>query len=284
MSQFETAAYVSTRQVGEATVSIISDGSFPWAPGLLALEADWRRAMPNANAAGEIELGLNFAHVKLGSSSILIDLAINDVASDDELPPRFTRQPGLVAGLASLRVTPDAITHVVITHAHGDHFAGATTRGSDGATVPRYPNARYFIGRAEWEENPSRDQPNSLHAVALGTLVRLDRMELVDGDREIAPGITMLHAPGESPGHSVVHVQSGQQSFVYLGDLVHHVCEVEHSDWVSPNRDRAAAMASRERIFAEAARRESTVVFTHRPFPGWGRIVKSGSGFSWENA
>jgi hypothetical protein len=108
MGRVETAAYVSTRQIGEATVTIISEGSSPWAPGLLAPEDEWRRAMADANAAGEIMLGLNFAHVKLGNSSSVIDLGFNDATPEHDFPPGYVRQPGIIAGLASRGALPTA--------------------------------------------------------------------------------------------------------------------------------------------------------------------------------
>ncbi len=63
----------------------------------------------------------------------LIDLGFNDATPDHELPPGISRQPGIVTGQAALGITPNDITHVAITHAHGDHVEGATTRHRDGA-------------------------------------------------------------------------------------------------------------------------------------------------------
>ena len=91
----------------------------------------------------------------------------------------------------------------------------------------------------------------------------------------------MLHAPGESPGHAIVRVASGEARFYFVGDLFHHPCEVEHLDWVSSGRDQAAMERSRRRLVAEAVPAGATLVFTHRPFPGWGRIVAQGDGYRW---
>jgi hypothetical protein len=42
--------------------------------------------------------------------------------------------------------------------------------------------------------------------------------------------------------------------------------------------------ASRERLMAEAAASAATLVCTHRPFPGWYRIVAAGTSYRWEGA
>jgi glyoxylase-like metal-dependent hydrolase (beta-lactamase superfamily II) len=151
----------------------------------------------------------------------------------------------------------------------------------DGERVPTFPNARYVMHRADWEDNPSHRQPDSSDAQHLGTLERLGRLDLLDGDREIAPGITMLHAPGESPGHSVVRVRSADAVFYCLGDLFHHVAEVEHLDWLPAGRDPIASDVSRRRFVDAAIADNALLVFTHCPFPGWGRIIRDGARQHW---
>src|SRR5262249_2169652 len=99
----------------------------------------------------------------------------------------------------------------------------------------------------------------------------------------VVPGVTMLAAPGESPGHCIVRVASAGARFYYLGDLYHHICEAEHPDWVMTERDKPAMLASRRRFLAEAVPSQATVVFTHAVFRGWGGVVASAGGYRWEN-
>lgn len=285
MSDQSSGSYVQTRQLGDARVSIISDGSglSTIIQQLMVPEAAWRAAVPEANAAGEVVLGYNVAHVALGGASILIDLGFDDPSAESQWrEPRHQRSPGIEAGLASLGVRPEAITHVLITHAHGDHFAGGTVE-RDGQRVPRFPNARHYIGRRDWEGNPARENPSNLINRHLAPIDQAGLLELVDGEREIVPGVTMIAAPGESPGHSIVRVHSGGQTFYFVGDLFHHPCEVENLDWVSAGRDPVAFRSSRDRFLAEAVPANATIVFTHRPFPPWGTIVRAGNGYRWQN-
>ena len=107
---------------------------------------------------------------------------------------------------------------------------------------------------------------------------------MVDGECEVVPGVTCIPTPGESPGHAMARVRSAGESFYYVGDLFHHPCEVEHLDWVSPGRDRAAVRASRERLIAAAVAERAIVVFTHARFPAWGHIRPAGAGYRWERA
>lgn len=277
-----TAAFVDTRRCGDAEISVVSDGGFYWAPQLSAPEHEWRRAMPEANEAGEVLLGHNMVLVRWGGAVILVDAGLDDPGPDSQwMPPRALRSPGVERGLVRLGVRPEDVTHVVLTHAHGDHIAGATVvRGRH--RVPRYPRARYLLSRRDWDGNPAREQADSLVAAHLGTLDRLGQLDLLDGQTDVAPGITVLPAPGDSPGHSIVRVNSGSERFYATGDLFHHACEVEHVGWVSPGRDPASSRASRERFIAEAAPEGATVVFSHERFPPWGRIVSAAGGARWQ--
>lgn len=256
MDPSNSAQYIDTRQIGDATISIIRDGTFPWAPEIQVSEAEWRRAIPEADRDGKVPIDVNVAHVRIGDRSILIDLGFGDPAPS--WPAALKRTPGVLAGLATLGVGPNDVTDVLITHAHGDHIEGATV------------------------DQPARSRPSSVQSIHLGTLDRLGRLDLVEGDHDVAPGVAMLHAPGESAGHSVIRVASDGESFYFLGDLFHHTCEVEHLDWISRGRDRDLARASRSRVLAEAVPGRATLVFSHRPFPGWGRVIRTEAGYRWE--
>ena len=141
----------------------------------------------------------------------------------------MNRSPGLVAALSDLWVTSDDVTHVVITHAHGDHYAGVVAE-HDGELAVRYPRARHFIGRADWEDNPDRALSNSEVSRRLGAVARLGLLDAVAGEHEAAPGVTLLPTPGETAGHLVVRIESEGERLYVLGDLVHHACEVAHPD------------------------------------------------------
>ena len=271
---------ISSRRFGDATVTLISEGTFPWNPELLAPADEVQAAIPEADANGEIVLGANIAHIRLGDASILVDPGFDDPGESEHEMEGHIRTAGLTAGLREIGVTPEDITHVLITHAHGDHFVGATTM-RDGQRVARYPNAHYFIGRAEWEANPEHEQPDSELSTHLGTLLQLGQLTLVDGDKEVVPGVTLVAAPGESAGHSIVRVDAGGSPCLILGDLFHHTAEVEHTGWVSLGRDAVAAQASRERTLQDAVATDATMVYSHAPFPGWGHITSDGTGYRW---
>jgi glyoxylase-like metal-dependent hydrolase (beta-lactamase superfamily II) len=276
--------YISTRRIGDATITVINEGMVrvPLPTVFPPPEAAWLRANGEADGADCLTSYQAVILVQIDEATILIDPAFDDPGSPWDRHfattwPSVRRTAGMQAALANLGVAPEAVTHVVITHAHDDHFAGVLQ-----GDRPRFPNARHLIGRADWEENPRRADPDSDLATRLGPIAARGLLDPVAGDRELVPGVTLLHAAGETPGHSIVRVESGGQTFYALGDLFHHACEVAHLDWVSPWVDLPTMLVSRERLIAAAASRDATIVFTHDTFPPWGHIVRDGDGQRWQ--
>jgi glyoxylase-like metal-dependent hydrolase (beta-lactamase superfamily II) len=282
-------SYVSSRSVGDATVTVVSDGALLWAPRFPVPEAEWRRAMPEADPDGRAWFGLNVVLVRLGAARIVVDPALDDPGTAFERwfvggsSLGIERSPGLAAALGALGWMPEEVTHVVVTHPHGDHYGGVMAE-RDGGLALRFPNARHFVGRADWEGNPERTRTGSELARRLGAVERRGLLELVDGEQEIAPGVTLLPTPGETPGHLVVRVRSTGEDLYVLGDLVHHACEVEHPGWAPPHADAATLAATRARLFPVLARTGALAVAAHEPFPPWRRIVAVADGFRWEPA
>jgi glyoxylase-like metal-dependent hydrolase (beta-lactamase superfamily II) len=284
--------YVSSRRVGEAVVTVVSDGELLWAPRFPVTEAEWRRAMPDADDAGRSWFGLNVVLIALGDARVVVDPALDDpgTAFEHEIartfpPPglAFSRSPGLGAALHELGWDPASVTHVAITHAHDDHYGGVAIE-RDGELAVRFPNARHLIGRADWESNPKRVLTGSELDRRLGAVERLGLLEMVDGERDIVAGITLVPSPGETPGHLAVRVHSAGETCYVLGDLMHHACELEHPDWAPPGRDLDALRLSRKRLCAAVAREQALAISAHERFPGWGRIVGSDGGYRWQSA
>jgi len=277
-----TEAFVATRHFGAARVDVLSDGGFTWAPELRAPEEEWRRAMPEANARGEIFLGHNMVLIRHGGVAALVDAGLDDPSPVSPwMPPKARRSPGVQAGLARLGLAPEDVTHVVLTHAHGDHVAGSAVE-RDGRRVPRYPRARYLLGRRDWEGHAALAAPDPLIGQHLGALHRAGALDLIDGETVLAPGIVLEPSPGDSPGHYLVRLDAGDNRLYVVGDLFHHACEVQHPDWVSPGRDPVSSLASRRRLMAAAAGSGATVVFSHEHFPPWGRISSREEGYHWQ--
>jgi glyoxylase-like metal-dependent hydrolase (beta-lactamase superfamily II) len=134
----------------------------------------------------------------------------------------------LVRNLASVGVSPEEIDLVILTHLHTDHAGGATYRDEAGQLHPTFPRARHVVQRSEWEDaiNQLPELVGAYYPNDFAPLETAGLVVFVDGDAEIAPGITVQLTGGHTRGHQIVRLEFGNDSAVCLADLVpttHHL-------------------------------------------------------------
>ncbi len=131
------------------------------------------------------------------------------------------RRPHLLEGLRSLDVEPGDIEVVVNTHMHHDHI------GNDDL----FPRA---LKMARHEEGPGPG------------------FEAVGEDRELRPGIRLIHTPGHTRGSMSVVVEADDARYVIAGDAM--PTKDNYDRWVPPgiNYDVDTALRSMRRIVDEA--------------------------------
>lgn len=126
----------------------------------------------------------------------------------------FTRtdDQSLVAALARIGIAAEAIEIVIISHLHWDHCYGNVY----------LPNARFIVQRAEvaYAMAPLPcDAPiyeTQLHPVHF--LRTFDRFEVIDGEREVAPGVRCIPLPGHTPGLHGVLVETAAGPYLLASD------------------------------------------------------------------
>jgi glyoxylase-like metal-dependent hydrolase (beta-lactamase superfamily II) len=274
-----------TIQVGEARMTLLNAGDMQarLADELAVPESLWRPHYAHLferrglSPSLSVSIAYRDAHVLVDAN----DYRATVTPESSYAIAGYTPPPPIPAQLAGLGVSPDAITHVVITHAHWDHFAG-TTSPTDQSAVPTFPKARYYLGAADWRDaklQTALQDPTSLEARTLGVLREQGVLLLVEEPLQIVEGIEIVPAPGETPGHQVVRVRSGGDILYVVGDLFHHPIEVEHPDWMASWADPETMRATRSRILAAAADDHALVIAAHIAAPG--RIERTAAGLRW---
>jgi len=183
--------------------------------------ADWKGI---ARDGEMVVLPLGGFLVRDGRRTVLIDAGFGHRGST---PSSLDFAGGaLQASLESLGVSPEEVTDVLLTHLHYDHIGWCATDGA-----PTFPHARYrchvddwvaFVG-PEAKDATTREQLRSLEAA----------FELWDADHEPFESFALTHAPGHTPGSSIVTVTAGDDRILFLGDLVHHPVQLERERWAS---------------------------------------------------
>ncbi|HLI09572.1 MAG TPA: MBL fold metallo-hydrolase [Ktedonobacteraceae bacterium] len=272
-------AKISILNIGDLTITLSEIMNVP--------ESEWRPRYEDI--LGKPGVFPSYCiHIALPDASVLVD-ANNYALSAPPgypyaMPEGYQPPPDLLAQLRERGIQPEEITHVVITHAHFDHYAGVTTE-QDGVFVPSFPNARHYLGKPDWDYPETQEalrDPDSADSHTFGVLHKVGLLELVEGEQAPTPEVTIIPAPGESPGHQIVRVTSQGQTLYCLGDLYHHPIEVEHPSWMSQWDDPGPNIASRQALAKAALTEHALLIAAH--IPAIGRLEHSDSGARWINA
>ena len=273
-------SHLRSLHVGDTAVTIINIGDVHedinrW----YELSAE-ERTRYQALLAQPARLPIQCIHLAAPAVSILVDAGAYDYPPDSPLLiPGYTPPLDLLGGLHQAGIDPVTITHVIITHAHGDHFNALTAPEGD-RWMPVFPNARHYLGRGDWEAmQPKLQESDSLESRTFGVLHSRGQLELVNHETTVASGISIIPAPGESPGHQVVRVARDSEPFYCIGDLYHLPAEVEQPLWTlswndGPTNRRTRALLN-ERFVAEHA----LLLATH--IAELGRLQQTANGYAW---
>lgn len=153
-------------------------------------------------------------------ATLLVDTGMADIAEiEKRLKIRGTGggHASLIKALAAEGLTPDDITHVVLTHMHFDHadnldlFPDACVvvqRNELLASVDPVPSQRIFYWKSTINNLLERKRPSGLR--------------LVDGDVELFPGIRLLRVSAHTEGMQVVIVTTAKGRAALVSDLGDH--------------------------------------------------------------
>jgi glyoxylase-like metal-dependent hydrolase (beta-lactamase superfamily II) len=169
--------------------------------------------------------------------TVLVDAGIGPA---DAPAATWAPVPGrLPEQLARAGIEPDEVDLVVLTHLHTDHVGWAAT-----GRRPYFRNARYALQRAELE-SAQHIAPATFDGIVT-PLHESGQLDLLDGDRVLAPGLRAVATPGHTPGHQCVVLDGGGRTLALTGDLVLHAVHlVDAAIGYGLDQDAVVAGASR---------------------------------------
>jgi glyoxylase-like metal-dependent hydrolase (beta-lactamase superfamily II) len=163
----------------------------------------------------------------------------------------------LVDHLAQLKLTPEQIKYVGVSHYHGDHIGQTNS----------LPKATLLIGKGDWDVLTSQKPPAGVNPQLVSNWISGGgTVEPVPGDKDVFGDgtVVMLSTPGHTPGHHSLLVKLPQMGAVVLsGDLAHFHENYEGAGVPIFNTDRAQTMASIDRIKKIATNLKATIIIQH---------------------
>src|SRR5215813_2103768 len=242
----------------------------------------WSRVCP-PDDQNRIRLNMNCLFVEAGRERVLIDTGIGDKWSDKhwsmygiDRKRSFDESLRAIAG-----VTAADITMVVNTHLHFDHAGGNTRWDSSGKAVPTFPNARYFVSRAEFEhaEAPTERDRASYLPDNWRPLQESGQLHLTESDFELVPGLTMETHTGHNRSMQCPRLVRGQQTLFGFADLVPMRAHVPFAWIMSYDLYPAETLEAKKKLLPQAANEGWTCLFYHDPDEPLARLSEENGKF-----
>ncbi|HEY1632109.1 MAG TPA: MBL fold metallo-hydrolase [Rhizomicrobium sp.] len=232
---------------------------------------------------GALMLSIHALLVEAPGMKLVVDTCVgNDKAR--HLLRGQKLQTAFLQTVAEAGFPRENVDAVVCTHLHVDHV-GWNTMLVDGKWVPTFPNARYLIGKAEYEHWLAEGEGETKEILADSVTPIFDAGlgQTVEMDHRISPEIRLVPTPGHTPGHVSVMIESKGETAVITGDMIHHPCQFARPDWLSAfDGDQMAANARRHAMFEQWADKPILVIGTHFAAPTAGRVKKDGAAWRFE--
>ena len=185
-----------------------------------------------------------------------LDPALAKRQSAESQEVRISAGPPIEQQLQQIGLTPRQITYVAFSHLHVDHIGNANL----------FAASTWILNKTELAWATAADSPMS-GSLGSFSAYKSAKQQLIDGDHDVFGDgtVRILKTPGHTPGHQVllVHLQSGK--ILLSGDLYHLRSDVTQRLVYEGNTDRAATLASFDRVERILRNSHARLIVQHDP-------------------
>jgi glyoxylase-like metal-dependent hydrolase (beta-lactamase superfamily II) len=266
-------------KVGEFEITALNDGALELDAALYAKadKAEAQTLLETVRRFPKVSTSVNAYAVNTGNALVLID-----TGTANAFGPGLGKLP---VNLVAAGIDPASVDVVFLTHLHPDHANGLID--AQGKAV--FPNAEIVVTEKEyafWHDDGMLSQaPAEFKSFFEGARNAVkpyaSRLRKIT-EGEIVAGLTAIPAPGHTVGHAMVRVASGNSGLLIWGDIVHTAAlQFRHPEWaIQFDTDQDQAIATRKKVFDQAAADKIMIAGMHLDFPGIGFV--SGSNAKYE--
>ncbi len=265
--------------IGDFELSALSDGTYRLDGGAyfgVVPKTLWSKKVP-ADDNNRVLSGLNSVLVRTAEMNILIETGIGN-----KLPEKMAQiygQPAqLLDSLSVAGLAPEDIDIVINSHLHFDHCGWNTVR-RNGSVAPTFPKAKYYAQEGEWKHAHENQRDGVSYFTAnYDPLVESGQMQLLHGNQEIAPGISVEVFPGHTRDMQAILIQSSGKTACYISDLIPTSAHLDVNWVMAYDLYPMESIQSRKRFYSRAIPEKWLTMFTHDPEVPWVYVEKDDRG------
>lgn len=213
--------------------------------------------------------------------NILVDCGLGD-KDDLKFQERFKISDyALESELAKRNLSCNQITDIIATHFHFDHMGGLTKFDAQGKITSRFPNAKIWAQKRNWKHawNPNEKDRASYLLPNFSIYEGDSRLNLVDGEDEILPGIRVKVTEGHTIAMQHPMVFDGSRSLIYCADIIPMSAHIKTAWVMGYDCFPLTTIEEKKAILKECVDRGTIVFFEHCPYMDGATILWNGKDF-----
>jgi len=237
----------------------------------------WNKLIP-ADENNFIPMTCNLYVLKAHGKNMIFDIGLGDTLNDKEkIVYNTDAKTSMEKELAALELKPEDIDYVILTHLHTDHAGGMASIES-GEFVPRFKNAKYLATKEEWEVavNPSERTAVVYNPERLMAIKDSGRLELIDANMELFPGIRAVYTGGHTEGHFALEMESEGKRVFYYADIIPTASHMSIPYIAATDVRPSESMEVKRKILPRLLGKDIILAFVHDVNITFGKVSQDG--------
>jgi glyoxylase-like metal-dependent hydrolase (beta-lactamase superfamily II) len=207
--------------------------------------------------------------VRTGREKVLIETGIGNKLPE-KMKSIYRTEEKLLQNLHAAGTAPEDIDIVINSHLHFDH-CGWNTVYKNGVAVATFPKARYYAQEGEWKHGSLQLERDRVSYISdnYDPLIRSGQMQLLNGEAEIVPGISVALYPGHTRNMMAIFMRSGGKTACYISDLIPTTWHLDLTWVMAYDLFPLETIENRKRYYSRAVPEQWLTIFTHDPEIPW---------------
>jgi glyoxylase-like metal-dependent hydrolase (beta-lactamase superfamily II) len=260
--------------LGDFELSVFSDGTYYLDGGAffgIVPKVLWQKRV-KPDELNRVSVGLNSLLIRNRKQTVLVETGIGNKLSE-KMRRIYEPQAKLLDNLKAAGISPEEVGIVINSHLHFDHCGWNTIR-RERKIAPTFPNATYYAPHGEWEAGREQRERDAISYISenYDPLVESGQMQLLAGDREIIPGVSVRTYSGHTRSMQAIVIESRGQVACYISDLIPTTAHLDLTWGMAFDLYPLETIENKKRFYAEAIPGRWLVIFTHDPKVPWAYV------------